>query len=301
MEGAKRMRNTNGILRLGLAALALAACGKGAKGDCPQLDICGGSPASATAWLVTDVCQVDPVRPAQPGDTIDFTGTPPLAPTVAPPQPSIVASTQTTSGDWCSDLVFTFDTQGYHVTNANLWHNAPHFADPKTSPSTILFGSDHSYLTKLVMEDQNATHFDPRCLVANGAPVPQDCDKSLGAALTSFYMAAAVGAAPPDFSGIKCSTPPGTSPADYGCDCTYTYNLEIDDSGTWANDPADTTILLQDSTSLQFNGATMNAEASTTMLRSSMCAQPNSLQLSGWRGGSLMNVQGLRTLGLQPM
>jgi hypothetical protein len=300
MGGAMRMQNGNGILCLGLAALALAGCGKGAKGDCPQLDICGGNPASMTAWLVTDVCQVDPVRPAQPGDTIDFTGTPPLAPTVAPPQPSIVAATQTTSGDWCSNLVLTYDESMnvYNVTNANLWHDAPHFAPPSTNPSTILFGTDHTYLTKLQLEDQNSTHFDPRCLVANGAPpLPKGDCSLLAKALSAFYTAAMIGAAPPDFSGIMCTGDPGVT----GCDCAYTYNLEIDDSGTWATDPDDPTILLQDSTALQFNGATMNAEASTTMLRSSMCAQPGSLQLSGWRGGSLSNVQGLRTLGLRPM
>ena len=58
----------------------------------------------------------------------------------------------------------------------------------------------------------------------------------------------------------------------------------------------------QDSTLLTFNGAVMNAAASTTMLKSSFCATPGQqLELSGYRGGSLSNVQGLRTLLLTPM
>jgi hypothetical protein len=86
-----------------------------------------------------------------------------------------------------------------------------------------------------------------------------------------------------------------------GCDCTYSFNLQIDDSGMWKPDPQDQTVLLQDSTTLQFNGATNNAQASTTTLRSSFCASPGLLELSGVRGGSLSNVQGLRTLVLTPM
>jgi hypothetical protein len=293
------MRRRLHLLFIVAAALTGAGCGKGAKGECPQLDICGGDPTSTTPWQVFDYCQVPVVRPSQPGDTNDFTAmTPPLAPTVAPPQPNAVVAQQTTSGDWCSSLVYTMDGK---VTNANLWHEAPHISnDIANHPSTMIFaapaaaGMPGTYLTKLVFEDQNATHFAHRCLIANGAINPKCSD--LGTALAMFYKSGNP-AVPDQFSGITCSD----SPVDGGCDCSYTFNLQVDDLGTWALDPNDSTILLQDSTVLQFNGATMNAQASTTTLRSSLCAGNGSLELSGVRGGSLSNVQGLRTLGLRPM
>jgi hypothetical protein len=291
------MRSRAALLCL---AVLVAACGKGAKGECPQLDICGNDPSSDKPWQVSQVCQVPVVRPSQPGDVNDFQQmTPPLAPTVAPPQPNPVVAQQTTSGDWCSSLVLTQDPMGYHVTNANLWHEVPAVSQDAAKPSTILLVTDKntgqkSYLTKLFFEDDSATHFAPRCLVANGA-VGATCG-NLGDALTTFYKMAANPAVAPTFTNISCTD----STADGGCDCTYKFNLEVDDSGTWQVDPNDRTVLVQDSTVLQFNGTTMNAAAPTTTLRSSFCAQNGTLQLSGLRGGSLSNVQGLRTLELAP-
>jgi hypothetical protein len=91
------------------------------------------------------------------------------------------------------------------------------------------------------------------------------------------------------------------APSDGGCDCSYTFNLEVQDQGSWEIDPNDSTVLVQDSTAFQWNGTPMNAAASTTTMRSSFCAGNGMLQLSGLRGGSLMNVQGLRTLVMTPM
>jgi hypothetical protein len=276
----------------GLAAAAAPACGKGAKGSCPQLDICGGSPASDTFWQVTDFCMVPSVRPSQPSDVSDFTTMMPLAPTIAPPQPNPVVATQTTSGDWCSSLNYKPDDT---IGNANLWHESPQISADPTKPSTMFFGKDGSYLTKLILEvpqGQDFTHFARRCLIANGAPNPT-CDK-LAKGLTDFYKPIK-DSVPPTFSNIMCA-----DASDGGCDCTYTYTVQVDDSGTWAISKEDNTLLLQDSPVLQFNGATMNAQATTTMLQSSICASANRLELSGVRGGSLSNIQGLRTLVLAP-
>jgi hypothetical protein len=279
-----------------LAAVAAGGCGKGARGECPKLDICGGNPASDTPWVVTDFCQVPPVRPSQPNDVNDFMNmTPPLAPTVAPPQPNPIVTQQTTSGDWCSNLVLTQDSSGYHVTNGNLWHDAPQISADPTRPSTITLATDHTYLTKLVFEEQSSTHFPARCLVANGA-IGAKCSPDLAKALATFYVSPNP-AVRDTFSNITCADAANGD----GCDCSYTFNLEVDDSGKWALDPNDSTILLQDSTVLEFNGMQMNAQASTTMLKSSFCASNGQLQLSGVRGGSLSNVQGLNWLILGPM
>jgi hypothetical protein len=296
MRSGERVRS--GGLSLGLLALVtLSGCGRGAKGNCPQLEICDSNPASMTAWQASEVCQVPQFRPAQPTDVMDFQSTPPLAPTVATPQPNPVVAQQTTSGDWCSSLVFMPGTPTFVVENVNLWHESPHISgDTVNKPSTILLaGNDHSYATTLYLEDQNSTHFAPRCLLQNGA-IGAKCS-DLASALTKFYMTAALPNITPTFTNIMCAD----APSDGGCDCSYTFNLEVQDQGSWAIDPNDSTVLVQDSTAFQWNGTPMNAAASTTTLRSSFCAGNGMLQLSGLRGGSLMNVQGLRTLVMTPM
>jgi hypothetical protein len=299
------MRNLSSLLLLGVLALPASGCGKGAKGDCPQLDICGGSPVGT--WGIDSFCQVLPVRPNQPGDVNDFMQmTPPQTPTIAPPTPNPVVAAQTTSGDWCSNLFLMGDPSvGFTVANAVLWHSAPQISlnpshDPK-KVSSIAFGANATntggdYLTKLVFENEKGvdmTHFAPQCLLRNGAVNPT-CDK-LADALNVFYKAP-MPSVPPTFGDISCS-----NADDGGCDCIYDFIIQVDDSGTWALDPNDSTVLVQDSQVLTFNGAVMNAQASTTTLRSSLCRAGNtSLELSGERGGSLSNVQGLRTLSLVP-
>jgi hypothetical protein len=274
------------------SALAAAGCGKGARGDCPQLDICGGSPVGT--WQVSAGCQVPAVRPSQPIDVNEFAMTMgmPFPPTIAPPQPNAVVSSQTTSGDWCSSLVINFDGS---VSNANLWHDAPDLSGGK-----MIFVDDQgarSYITKLeftIPKGQDVTHFARRCLVANGAQAPT-CAK-LATALTTFYTPAQA-SVPPTFTDITCA-----AASDGGCDCTYGFTVVVDDQGTWGIDDNDPTVLLQDSQVLTFNGQQVNSQSSSSTLRSAFCATPGQrLQLSGLRGGSLSDVQGLRTIALSPM
>jgi hypothetical protein len=283
---SQAMRTLATLLTLGLLALPASGCGKGAKGECPQLDICGGSPMGS--WKVSEACQVPAVRPAQPEDVTDFTASGVVqAPTIAPPPPNPIVNQQTTSGDWCSSLVFAMDGS---VRNANLFHTAP----PLKS-GTMIFGPN-DYVSQLIFSNPKGTdmtHFARRCLVANGNVNPTCAD--LATALNTYYKPTA--AVPPTFGNITCA-----AASDGGCDCTYDVTIQVDDSGQWGPDPTDNTILRQDSTLLTFNGAVMNAAASTTMLKSSICATPGqALELSGVRGGSLSNVQGLRTLVLTPM
>ena len=154
-----------------LAALASSGCAKGAKGDCPQLDICGGSPVGS--WKVSLACLVPPVRPAQTEDVIDFTASGVVqAPTIAPPPPNPIVSTQTTSGDWCSSLVFAMDGT---VRNANLFHTAP-----AISSGTMIFGPS-DYVTQLIFSNAkgiDSTHFAPRCTWSKTATSPRPAPTS---------------------------------------------------------------------------------------------------------------------------
>jgi hypothetical protein len=285
-------------LVLALGAIATAGCGQGAKGGCPALPACGGNPVGT--WSLandSDSCQFQPVRPAQTVDVTAFTGlTPPLPATIAPPQPNPVVAQQTTSGDWCSSLVYVEDpTPG--VTNAVLWHDAP-----KLTAANITFGADFSYLSTLTFSTdpktddlpvtRNTTHFAPRCLLANGATSPT-CDK-LTTALTAFYAPQNPSAVEPAaFSQISCTGDAATT----GCDCSYIFTVAVSDQGMWAVN-GDT--LLQDSEGFLYNGAAVDSQAPSTTLESSFCAEKSSLQLSGARGGSLFGVLGLRTMELGP-
>jgi len=277
------------LLALGLGALAAWGCGDGAKGGCPALDSCGGNPLG-TWSSITDVCQFQPVRPAQPVDVTAFgTITPPTA-MIAPPQPNPVVLQQTTSGDWCSSLVYT-ESPDPEVLNVVLWHDAP-----LLTTANILFAADFSYLTALTFSTaglpvaRNTTHFAPRCLLANGAPSPT-CAK-LTTALTSFYMSQKPGVIPANFDQIRCG-----NASDGGCDCTSVYTVAVSDSGTWR---AESGTLFQDSTLFLYNGTAVGAQSPATTLETTFCARGGTLQLTGNRGGSLFGIMGLRTLVLSP-
>jgi hypothetical protein len=279
-----------GLLAAGLAAVLVAGCGEGAKGGCPATESCGGNPAGT--WSVSDVCQFQPVRPAQPVDTTDFTNmTPPLAPTLAPPQPMAVLQQQTVSGDWCSSLDVRPDG---HVANAVLWHDAPRLAE-----GTLTFiEQDHSYVTKLKFSTENVpggthfrnlTHFAPRCLMANGG---NPTCMQLTEGLKVLYVKAGP-FVPETFQQIDCQ--PAT---DGGCDCTYIYVVQVDDAGTYRLREDGT--LLQESMTITFNGIQAFQQSPARAYQTTMCATPAFLQLSGANGGSLMGLQGLRTLVAGP-
>jgi hypothetical protein len=296
-------------LALSLGAVGLLGCGAGAKGDCPALDSCGGTAMATGNWKVVnplaDVCQVPVVRPTQPSsDVSDFANhTTLLPPTLAPPQPNPVLLQQTTSGDWCSSLVLTPSDS---VENANLWHDAP-----ELDTGTLNLASDHSYLTSMTFStknlprDRNTTHFAPRCLLANGGGHPDPttglpkagiCDV-LAVGLNKYYSDGRITpTVPANFANIAC-----TNATDGGCDCTYVYTVQIDDLGGWTVPVGDPSTLVQDSLSLSFNGVTLNSQEPSASMKSTFCASPTRLQLSGWNGGSLFTLQGLRTLVLSAM
>jgi hypothetical protein len=205
-----------------------------------------------------------------------------------PPQPNPVVAQQTTSGDWCSSLVYNPDGT---VTNANLWHDAPELV----SGTLKFFDTDHSYTTALKFSTMNLatnlTHFAPRCLVANGGN--PTCDQ-LAAGLTMFYMPQSA-TVPPNFANIACTTA-----SDSGCDCTYVYEVDVADQGNWAIDATDQTTLLQDSMVFTYNGVVAAGQSPASTLHTKFCAENGGLELSGDRGGSLFGLLGLRTMVLGP-
>jgi hypothetical protein len=288
------MNGRKAFVALGLGAV-LAASGcvpRGAQGGCPPLDSCGGNPVGNYTHIV-DACQFQAVRPAQPVDVMAFGAITPAAATIAPPQPNPVVLQQTTSGDWCSNLVYLTESPEDAVLNVALWHEAP-----VLTGAQIAFSDDHSYLTtgltfstKSLGPERNTTHFAPRCLLANGAAAPT-CMK-LQTALTNFYKMTAVPSATPNFTSISCAGDALTT----GCDCTYEYQVTVSDVGNWAVD-GDT--LLQDSSTggFTYNGGAVPSQAPATTIKTTFCAQNGTLQLTGPRGGSLFGVQGLRTLML---
>jgi hypothetical protein len=295
--GKNQVHAKSALVALGLGAV-LAASGcvpEGAQGGCPALDSCGGSPVG-TFTRILDACQFQPVRPAQPVDVATFQGSiTPAAAMIAPPQPNPVVSQQTTSGDWCSNLVYLTEMPVDAVLNVALWHDAPILAS-----ASIGFGDDHTYVTtgltfttESLPPERNMTHFAPRCLLANGASSPT-CAK-LTTALKNFYGMTAVPSASPNFSKIDCQGDATTT----GCDCSYIYSVTVSDAGNWAVD-VDGHTLLQDSTAgaFTYNGGAVPSQSPSTTIATTFCAQGGTIQLTGPRGGSLFGVQGLRTLML---
>lgn len=280
-----------------LSALGLVVgCGTGAKGECPALSTCGGDPSGN--WKIANVCQYAPVRPSQPTDIGEFLSG--AAPTLAPPQPNPVLPVQTTSGDWCSSLVYPSDGA---ITNAVLWHDAPLLVGGQVAFTAAdhSYTSTYSFTTPVDPADalapgvRNSTHFAPSCLVANGGKsmadpaLPPTCAE-LAAALTKFYAAQQV----PAYSDIQCG-----AAADNGCDCSYIFQLVVADAGSWSVSGSS---LFQTSSLITFNGQEAKTQAPARTLEASYCAQPNaSLQLSGKSGSSLNGLLGLRSLTLGPM
>jgi hypothetical protein len=285
-------------LALVLGLLAVSACGSGAQGTCRALDSCGGDPAGSWTVQGGDVCQVKPIKPAQPQDVTDFMNTTGAgAPTIAPPQPNPVVVQQTTSGDWCSTLVYNPDDS---VSNAKLYHEAPDLVDGTFK----LFAADHSYLTDLLFSTENlpverrTTFFAPRCLLADGGH--PTCAK-LEMALTKFFEPANP-TVPPNYGNFSCHVPAGTAVGldapDVGCECSYVFKVAVADQGTWLVQNGN--VLLQDSTVFTYNGIEQKSQSPNTSIHTIFCSAGGSLQLSGERGGSLFGIQGLRTLVLVP-
>jgi hypothetical protein len=284
-------------------AVLLAGCaGKGAQGECQELGECGNNPAGNwtinLAMGVGSSCQSLQVRPTQPTEITDFQGATgkPLPATLAPPQANPLVLQQTTSGDWCSQLVYTDMGK---VTNANLWHVAPTLlagtlqltTDPATGAPT--YQTSLFFSTQFAGAEENMTHFDHRCLIANGGN--PTCTQ-LATALTAFYKPSSA-TIPPAFNDISC-----TPTAEQGCDCHYSaYVVAVSDKGGWL---AQGNTLIQSSTLRIFNGVEVKLQDPTQASSATFCNPNNAgqqLQLTGKGGDGLFGLQGLQNMTLKPM
>jgi hypothetical protein len=273
-----------------IGAVCTTGCGGlGAEGPCPALDSCGGDPTGT--WNVLQACQYQAVKPTQPTDVNDYMGAPPVPPTLTPPQPQPTQLVPANSGDWCSSLDYNMDT----VNNVTLWHDVPTLRPG----SIVAFNPDHSYSALYLFSTQgpgfnNTTHFAPICLTANGGD-PTCAELATG--LTKFYAAGSGTPQPPaTFNDIQCTL----SASDQGCDCTYYFELQVIDQGTWSVATGGDTIFEQ-SSNFTYNGATLKLSSPAQTMQTTFCRQGSLLDLSGANGSSLSDLIGLRTLRLQAM
>jgi hypothetical protein len=274
-----------------IGILCAGGCGGvGAEGTCPALDACGGDPTGT--WKVVQACQYQAVKPTQPTDVNDYMGTPPVPPTLTPPQPQPTQLVPTSSGDWCSSLDYNNNT----VNNVTLWHDAPGLQNGE-----IAFNPDHSYAAIYTFTTQgagyrNMTHFAPICLTANGGS-PTCADLTAG--LTKFYGAGSGTPPPPaTFNDIQCTTA-----SDMGCDCTYYFALQVVDQGNWSTS-GDT--ISQQSSTFTYNGSSgvLKLASPAPIVQTTFCrpaSDPSTLYLTGANGGSISDLLGLRTLSLTAM
>jgi hypothetical protein len=288
---ARSPRHATTITVLATIAAVAAGCGGGGtEGGCGDTASCGGDPTGT--WKVDGVCQYQPPVPDQPISLPEYTSGK-VDPMLTPPQPQ-----PTTSGSWCSGLIFVPpnpQAPGGSIKTVNLWHDPVNFTS-----GTKTLSQDHKYQSNLVFSTQSTTYFPTSCLQANG--FNPTCAQ-LQSALTTYYVGAAMQAKVQS----AYTAPAGVDPAagiqcvpttDEGCNCHYTYQLEVADSGAWATSDG---LLSETSASYTYNGVLNQTDQPTVPVVANYCASGNHLTLSGNAGTSLSGVVGLRTLSLRKM
>jgi hypothetical protein len=257
-----------------LLGVSAAGCsGDGAEGGCPLIAACGGDPTGV--WQVQRACQYTPTTPSQPLNYQQYI-TQPMDPVVAAVQPLA-----TTAGDWCSSLFYPAPGM---IVNVTLWHG------PATlQTGTVAFNSNpNSYKTSLVYEAlEQSTHFAPPCLQTGGFAA--SC-MQLQTDLLKFYT----NAKGQKYDNLTCA-----QATDGGCDCNYTYEVDIVDQGTWAAQSNGTLLEASEPSLYTYNGIQIAELQPTVPVPITYCApRTGGLTLSGSNGTSLSGVLGLRTLVL---
>jgi hypothetical protein len=257
-----------GLVQLGLFALALAAgCdGKGAAGTCSTYAACGGD--SLGDWSLVAGCENLVVSPYQQPSLPEQLQQPQY-PTLEPPQ-----AQPTTSGDWCSQLVYTPSVSPtMPVKGVVLWHGPP-----SVSSGYLHQNVDGTYDAEIQFNTAEHTYFANACLTRFESVAPT-CAKF--AADLEMYLASQ-----PSFkfdAGMMACT--GNSSV--GCDCSYHYQVQSPEQGTWHVDPANATTLV-------FSGTTRSEPRP-----SSFCQNGDTLDLSGEGGTSLFGASGVRSARFQ--
>jgi hypothetical protein len=251
---------------------------------------CGGDGPTGT-WSVQGACDYQAALPYQQMSLMELMASP-WAPSLVPPQPE-----PTTQGDWCSMLLFappsSADPTGA-VKMGNLWHDAP-----LIQGGTLAFNADQTYKASLTFSTKSQTHLAASCLTSGGAQ--PTCDQ-LAQSFTTFYESAAMAqgaagamSAMSAYQGITCA--PDHSG---GCTCAYTYQVELDDQGTWLVDQTSGTLSVASGMYL-LNGQRVESQAPTQALPMNFCRDGATLTLSGANGNSLFAAVGLRAITLQAM
>jgi hypothetical protein len=254
------------IVALGVLAIGLlAGCdGKGTAGTCTTYGACGGD--AKGDWTLAAGCENLIVSPYQQPSLLQQQQTTQVD-TIEPPQPAT-----TTSGDWCSQLVYEPSTNPtMPVQGVVLWH----------PPATVYSGylhalADGTYSAQIEFRDQVSTYFPNACLTRYESVAPS-CTK-LGTDLETYLLNIN-----PDYK-FGASTMACTGDSSVGCTCSYAYQDPAGQKGTWHVDPADTTSIVFAST------GTSEPQAS------SFCQTGNTLELSGQNGTDVFGVSGLRSV-----
>lgn len=258
--------------------MGAAGCnGEGAEGSCPaQANVCGGTLTGF--WSVKGYCQYAPVQPSQPLTAVEYTAKP-EDPMVAPPQPLT-----NTSGDWCSNLFYP----GPGALGDVLLFHGPLVVSPGSS---VEFNADHTYDAELALQAaQSSTSFSLACLQAAGfSPTCGQLQNDL-----ATFLAAQQGQ---KYLNLSCAADSGG-----GCTCSYVFELDVSDKGTWSADTAGGT-LYESSVDYEYNGSAAG-EATVFQPQKPVaidyCVENGLLQMTGDDGASLSGVQGLRSLTLAP-
>ena len=242
-------------------ALAAAGCGKGTEGSCSTYPACGGDPKGD--WTLTTGCQNLIVVPYQPPSLPDQLAQP-QTPTQAPPQPQV-----TTSGDWCSQLIYQPSINpSMPVKSVVLWHGPPTVHDGFMH---IVDGGTYTAEIQFLTTEQ--TYFANACLTRYERVAPS-CDQ-FGKDLATYE------GTQPSFmfgSGMVC-----TGDSSVGCLCQYQYQVQSLEMGTWSIDPARPT-------SIVFSSVSRSEPQSA-----SFCQNGGTLDLSGDDGTSLFSGIGVRS------
>jgi hypothetical protein len=267
-----RAHNTSGFALSVAVAFALASgaglagCGgKGTEGTCTTYPACGGNPVGD--WMITTGCANLVVTPFQQPSLPDQLAQPQTA-TVAPPQPM-----PTTSGDWCSQLVYEPSTNPMMpVRSVVLWHGPPTVAQ-----GYLHIKDTGTYAASVTFVTLEHTFFANSCITRyehNPNPaVPLSC-LQLGLDLASYEQTQ------PGFmfdQAMSC-----TGDISVGCDCSYHYQAQSGAMGTWSLSP--------DSKSIVFASSVTSEPQSA-----SFCQNGATLQLSGDNGTVLFGAQGVRS------
>ena len=248
-----------------VAAVAAAGCGgKGTEGTCATYPACGGD--AKGDWTLAEGCVNLIVSPYQQPSLPDQLMQPQTT-TVAPPQPM-----PTTSGDWCSQLVYEPSINpSMPVRSVVLWHGPPTVHDGYLHVLT-----DGTYTAHIQFITDEHTYFANACLTRYERVAPS-CEK-LGKDLASYEQTQ------PGFMFDPSMVCMGDSSV--GCDCHYKYQVQSGEMGTWNVDPANTASII-------FSSITRSEPQSASFCQNGQSSE--FLDLSGNDGTSLFSAAGVRS------